>query len=615
MKSIRILFLLFVSVSVGCSNSYYVSSDGNDANSGKSPEHPWKTLTKVNEHTFSPGDKIFFNRGDQWFGQLIPQSGSNSGHITYGAYGKGDKPILHMSVEVTDWIEESPKIWRSVGQGTYGPEILQNASFVSNTDNWSIWHSEKADATISRDDTEFFSSPAGLKIVCVKSGDAASDIQLRTGRQLKVEAGKTYEFSFYAKSTQAFNAEEIRHMGGSIGPVSFNTRWTKIYLQFTASSTTDNGNIVMSLGRYFPAGSSLYIDNVSFKEFEYKPLMDVAFLIFNNKDSIGVKVWKNEDLKQPGQFVFDTDGQCIKLYSNGNPDTCYSDIKCILTKHIVNETDKSYIIYENLAIKYGGAHGIGGGNTHHIIVRDCDFAYIGGGKQTRTVRYGNGVEFWAGAQDNLVERCRLWEIYDAALTNQSTTECIEENIIYRNNIIWNCEYSFEFFNYPAKSVTKNIQFINNTCFNAGYGLKQSQRIYSQRRNPTGRHVCIWSTPFNASDFIIENNIFYKASEYPLYLPKGNLLPFKIDYNCWVQDSGKFANLEIRKYSAGEFSSYKKETSLDANSIAEDPLVIDAATNNFNLKGNSPCINRGNPKAPFDKDGTITDIGALPFIKP
>ena len=56
-------------------------------------------------------------------------------------------------------------------------------------------------------------------------------------------------------------------------------------------------------------------------------------------------------------------------------------------------------------------HGIGRANMHHIVVRGCDFGFIGGGDQRRHgVRFGNGIEFWAAAHDNLVERCRLWEI-------------------------------------------------------------------------------------------------------------------------------------------------------------------------------------------------------------
>ena len=79
-----------------------------------------------------------------------------------------------------------------------------------------------------------------------------------------------------------------------------------------------------------------------------------------------------------------------------------------LARHIIDQsTAQLRRSTTDLALKYGAAHGIGGRNTHHITSRNCDFGYIGGGDQIggdRTVRFGNGVEFWGDAHDNLVER-------------------------------------------------------------------------------------------------------------------------------------------------------------------------------------------------------------------
>ncbi|VAW24166.1 hypothetical protein MNBD_BACTEROID01-1589 [hydrothermal vent metagenome] len=204
----------------------------------------------------------------------------------------------------------------------------------------------------------------------------------------------------------------------------------------------------------------------------------------------------------------------------------------------------------------------------------------------------------------MVENCKIWEVYDAAVTNQSTTSCTQENIIYKNNIIWDCEYSFEFFNYPASSTTKNIQFINNTCLGAGYGWG-----HSQRPDPSGRHVCIWQIPSNAEGIIIENNIFYRAKGSPLYLASGGLLPMTVNYNDWYQDNDGQVTFELPNdiYTKGQFSQYKNMSGLDANSIIDDPLL-----SGYNLTKDSPCIDAGNPESPLDGDGTIADIGALYF---
>ena len=68
--------------------AYYVSNNGDDANSGTSPETQWKTMEKVTQTKLQFGDAVFFERGGVWNGRLIMQDG-----VTYSAYGTGDKPI------------------------------------------------------------------------------------------------------------------------------------------------------------------------------------------------------------------------------------------------------------------------------------------------------------------------------------------------------------------------------------------------------------------------------------------------------------------------------------------------------------------------------------------
>ena len=89
-------------LSASASVSYYISPEGNDNNSGTSASYPWQTLDKVNSRRFSPGDKVLFERDGKWYGQLkIPASG-----ITFGAYGSGEKPVIHGWKTLTGWTNE-----------------------------------------------------------------------------------------------------------------------------------------------------------------------------------------------------------------------------------------------------------------------------------------------------------------------------------------------------------------------------------------------------------------------------------------------------------------------------------------------------------------------------
>jgi uncharacterized protein (TIGR02145 family) len=50
-------------------------------------------------------------------------------------------------------------------------------------------------------------------------------------------------------------------------------------------------------------------------------------------------------------------------------------------------------------------------------------------------------------------------------------------------------------------------------------------------------------------------------------------------------------------------------------LDEDPLFVDAENRDYHLDSESPCIDTGDPNAPFDPDGTIADMGAYYFDQP
>jgi hypothetical protein len=74
---------------------YFISPKGSDTGKGTSAASPWATLEKVNQTTFRPGDRILFQSGGTWTGQLWPKGSGDAGSpITLGSYGSGAKPII-----------------------------------------------------------------------------------------------------------------------------------------------------------------------------------------------------------------------------------------------------------------------------------------------------------------------------------------------------------------------------------------------------------------------------------------------------------------------------------------------------------------------------------------
>ena len=76
--------------------TYYISSSsGNDNNQG-TENNPWKTLSKISNIELSPGDSVFFKKGDNFIGHFkINGSGSEDKPLVITSYGSSNnKPIL-----------------------------------------------------------------------------------------------------------------------------------------------------------------------------------------------------------------------------------------------------------------------------------------------------------------------------------------------------------------------------------------------------------------------------------------------------------------------------------------------------------------------------------------
>ncbi len=83
--------------------TYYVDcSNGSDAANGTSANTAWKSLTKANVASLSPGDKLAFKRGCIWSGRLkAGWKGTAAAPITIGDYGTGALPSIQTPPSLT----------------------------------------------------------------------------------------------------------------------------------------------------------------------------------------------------------------------------------------------------------------------------------------------------------------------------------------------------------------------------------------------------------------------------------------------------------------------------------------------------------------------------------
>ena len=211
----------------------------------------------------------------------------------------------------------------------------------------------------------------------------------------------------------------------------------------------------------------------------------------------------------------------------GNPGTVFSSIEFAKRQYVISlPSNGENITIDNLCVRYGGAHGIGGSSLTNLKVQNCEIGYIGGGIQHYTQKagdattyiptcYGNGIEVNTSCDGYTVENCWIHDIYDAGITHQQgenhTVELAFNNVIYRNNLIENCTYSIEYFAKKSsnnKSVKmKDILISDNIMRNAGIGFCEQRTLLSNGWN-VAAHIMGWNNASNyAENFVIQNNIF------------------------------------------------------------------------------------------------------------
>ena len=150
-------------------------------------------------------------------------------------------------------------------------------------------------------------------------------------------------------------------------------------------------------------------------------------------------------------------------------------------------------------------------------------------------------------------------------------------------MVWNCEYSFEYWNNPETAETRNIRFVNNTCVNAGVVWS-----HAQRPNPNGSHLMFYTNTAATSGIEIKHNIFCQSTDWGSRFSAGwDPLPF-LDYNLWYEPDGHLCWFFREKLPADDIEAYRAKTGFDRHSVFAEPCFANLAEGDFRLRRHSPA---------------------------
>ena len=192
-------------------------------------------------------------------------------------------------------------------------------------------------------------------------------------------------------------------------------------------------------------------------------------------------------------------------------------------------------------------------------IKNCRLDVVGGSVQIGAnpwVRFGNGIEFWSGTHDNVVENCVITRTYDCGTTIQGNGDIknVQKNITIKNNVIYHCRQAFEHFLNPKDRRLlnyDNCHFIGNVCIDNGNNDFDS---------PEARDAQILSYENLEKPLDISKNTFFGSSYYcglkkPAGMRNNTVYIYSGQYlkHChWIKDQGTiFAddNSNINNYTA------------------------------------------------------------------
>lgn len=455
--------------------TYYIdATNGDDCNSGLSIKSAWRTVDKINNSIFNPGDYIFFKRGNIWREELnINSNGSYGSHITFGNYGDGNLPIIAGS----DVIDSSKMKWTASGSGSneFYCEAV-DGGYHDLTEPTYVWidsvNINRGSVGSLEDHTWDFgdNDDLGYETIYIRDNDGDPD---ETNIFIEMGARNT-AVKVMSKSFITFDGIEFKHN-------NHNT-WYAVFHSYNSTNITiknckiHNGGTVLFFWSDVDQNSDLLIENCSIHHCitttEYGGILKLT----DTKNSVirNCNIYHGSDMTTADIITLASDNYKCEYITVENCELSYSNNAIYMNPDV-----------DNCIIRYNVIHN----TVEGIIVRD-------------------------GSDNNKIYYNLLYDTEHAIIA--TTPKIPIKKIDVFNNTIYNTRDNSHGVTF--KGEVNSVNFINNVVY-VGKAAALKMDI-SNLLNVNSNNNCLYSFE-NSRDFIFWGNIKFSMLEFLDYVKKSD----------------------------------------------------------------------------------------------
>jgi parallel beta-helix repeat protein len=540
-RILYIFFLLLFYIQCAASNYYFSSTDGNDSRSAleaQNPLTPWRTIEKLNAitNTLSPGDTIFFKKGDLFFGTLnIKQSGTRNAPIVYAAYGKGYNPVISGFINVSSWtsrgngIYESPRLSLSarpamVAIDNQSQPMGRHPNVTEPNKGYSTILSAR-DNYFSDDDLTFSPNWTGGEVVIRKNRwiiDRAR-ITNHSGNRVIYSGGSGYNTS---SGFGYFIQDHVTTLD-QFGEWYFNPDTRKLYVFFGNESPDQFTTQVAGLDILLDIDAShLHFEHLNFEGAnEYNVLLDFSRNAYRRQENVQLS---HCNITFAGKGAIQVDG-----HSNFRVDHCYIAHANNMGIYLGYQTQKVSIT--NNRVEHIATHpGMGeNGDGNHMGLFSAAGELAVSNNVFRNIGYipiyflnGNAVLI----KNNVVDTyCTVKDDGGGIYTYTGPSNVTLNNRKIEGNIVMNGigapQGTRNFFKAPAEGIyiddnANNVEIIDNTianCKGQGIYLHNARNINIENNTIFNNKIQLGFSNDNLGEPIrgiqIFNNIFFSKENH------------------------------------------------------------------------------------------------------